>query len=239
MLAWVWTRWQDGVTSVEADWYALCISYRWAGDARSRVKALPDFDGYDPLAPNDRPLIEFAHRLLSEADIAVAHNGDRFDTRKMNARFVYHGLGPCRPYQPVDTLKIARRHFMFSSNKLGDLGEHLGLGAKVPTGGFDLWAGCMAGEPRAWATMKRYARQDVDLLEAVYGRLLPWATSHPNLGTYDEHAGCPKCGSGDYTRNGHHRTKTGRYQQYICKACGGWFRDRQADPELVRPRFTH
>lgn len=26
MLAWVWSRWQDSVTAVEAEWYALAVS---------------------------------------------------------------------------------------------------------------------------------------------------------------------------------------------------------------------
>ena len=74
--------------------------------------------------------------MFDEADVVIAHNGDKFDMRKANARFGHYE--PPMPVQQVDTLKVARKYFKFESNKLGDLGEHLGLGNKEVTGGFAL-----------------------------------------------------------------------------------------------------
>ena len=53
---------------------------------------------------------------LDEADIVVAHNA--LILKKSNARFLYHDLGLPSPYRSVDTLKIARRNFRITSNKL-------------------------------------------------------------------------------------------------------------------------
>ena len=88
----------------------------------------------------------------------------------------------CTPsaVQQIDTLKVARRYFMFNSNKLGDLGQHLRLGKKESTGGFELWVGCMKGEAKAWSRMIQYARQDVNLLMDVYYKLRPFMNNHPN-----------------------------------------------------------
>jgi len=133
----------------------------------------------------------------TKADIVIAHNGIAFDTRKIQARMLFHGLNPPSPYREVDTLKIARKHFSFTSNRLDDLCQTLGIGRKLATGGFDTWLGCMRGDPKAWAKMTRYNKRDVKLLVALYKKLLPWTTVHPNLATISGAAGemCPKCGS--------------------------------------------
>jgi hypothetical protein len=167
--------------------------------------------------------------LLDEADIVIAHNGDRFDMRKANARFVYHNLGPVSPVKQIDTLKSARRYFMFNSNKLDNLGKHLGVGAKVDTGGFATWAGCMRGDMKAWKTMTKYAKQDVDLLRNVYMKLRPWMANHPNLNVYSGESCCPTCGSDDLQRRGQRYTQVATYQQWYCNSCGAWSRTRMVE----------
>jgi predicted RNA-binding Zn-ribbon protein involved in translation (DUF1610 family) len=146
----------------------------------------------------------------------------------VNARFAIHGITPPSPYKVIDTLLEARRNFMFTSNSLGDLGQYLDLGKKGDTGGFDLWKSCMAGDIDAWDTMKKYNEQDVVLLEKVYLRLLPFMTSHPNIGVYKEedvHV-CSKCGSQDLEESGESRTSVSVFTQYKCNSCGAYSRGR-------------
>ena len=80
--------------------------------------------------------------------------GDEFDIKKANARFIYHGLKPTKFYLSIDTKKVAKKYFKFDSNSLSSLGEYLGLGEKVDTGGYSLWKGCLLGDPASWKKMK-------------------------------------------------------------------------------------
>ena len=238
-LAYVWGHYDQNVVRQYREWYVLCFSYKWEGQKSTKVVSLPDFpEIYAANPENDIAVVGALWKLFDEADIVVAHNGDRFDMRKANARFAYHGLTPPTMPLQVDTLKVARRYFMFNSNKLGDLGEHLGLGNKEATGGFELWAGCMRGDEKSWRIMKRYAKQDVDLLQDVYERLRPWMTNHPNRALIDgrPHA-CPSCGHDELIRRGNRSTKVAQYVQYQCKGCGSYCRDRLRS-EAVTPSVT-
>ena len=238
-LAYVWGHYDQNVVRQYREWYVLCFSYKWEGQKSTKVVSLPDFpEIYAANPENDLAVVGALWKLFDEADIVVAHNGDRFDMRKANARFVYHGLTPPAMPLQVDTLKVARRYFMFNSNKLGDLGEHLGLGNKEATGGFELWAGCMRGDEKAWRIMKKYAKQDVDLLQDVYEQLRPWMTNHPNRALIDgrPHA-CPSCGHDELIRRGNRSTKVAQYVQYQCKKCGSYCRERLRS-EAVTPSVT-
>jgi len=238
-LAYVWGQYDQNVVQQYREWYLLCFSYKWEGQKSTSVVSLTDFpDVYDKDPEDDSAVAQVLWDLFDEADVVIAHNGDKFDMRKANARFVYHSMTPPSMPQQVDTLKVARRHFMFNSNKLGDLGQHLGLGNKEATGGFELWAGCMRGDERAWRTMKKYAKQDVELLQDVYERLRPWMTNHPNRALLDSRPdSCPTCGHGGLIRRGCRSTKVAQYVQLQCKSCGAYCRERvrsnATSPNLV------
>ena len=177
---------------------------------------------------DDYEIIKSLWKLLDEADIVIGHNGDAFDIKKANARFIFHGMEPPSPFKTVDTLNIARKA-KFTSNKLDSLGEHLGLGRKVDTGGFSLWEGCMNGEVKAFNKMLKYNKQDVILLEKVYNKLRPWTPRHPNLAVFktkDERV-CSHCGSTHLQSRGYYKTNTNEYRRYSCNDCGGWSRARR------------
>lgn len=162
--AFTWGLWETDVIKVLDNSYILCVAYKWKGEKMQFIKT----------RGNDKALCKKLHKLFSQADIIVAHNGDKFDVKKSNARFVYHGMTPPTQYKTIDTLKIAKRHFSFPRNKLDSLGEYLGVGRKVKHEGIELWDLCMKGNKEAWKRMEKYNRQDVVLLERVYNKLLPW-----------------------------------------------------------------
>lgn len=177
--------------------------------------------------------MEFIHGLFSQADIVVGHNVKRFDDRRSNTDFIKHGLKPPPPHLQVDTLEFARFKFDFISNKLGDLGEFLGLGGKVKHTGFEMWEGCLNGDPGAWDLMEKYNRGDVDLLERVYLKLRPWMARHPALTPRDRayHA-CPYCRSAKVQQRGYHITPQGRMPRFHCQECGKWSKGRIVKREL-------
>ena len=221
-LAYVWGRYEQNVLSYASEWEILCFSYKWLG--QSKVHSVSKRGKKD-----DRAVCQKLWKLLDEADVVVAHNGDNFDNKKAQARFAFWGLGPPAPFRSVDTRKLAKKHFMFNSNKLDELGQHLGLGRKVHTGGFELWLGCMRGDRKAWAKMLKYNEQDVRLLERVYEKLKPWFTSHPNVAALKGRPdGCPTCGSNKLKSYGWKHTNTRSYVRYRCISCGAFSRGRES-----------
>jgi DNA polymerase elongation subunit (family B) len=223
-LGYFWGKlWETNIIKVDVPWYMLCFSYKWLGKGRVYTHSLREYPHYKKNLQDDGRLIKELHKFFDEADIIIGHNGDRFDIRKSNARFIKHGLKPPSPSTSIDTLKIARKHFQFDSNKLNDLGIYLGVGHKIVTTGFDLWERCMRGEEKAWEKIEAYNRRDVLLLERVYNKLKPYTTTHPNLEIFDERGCCPVCRSLHVERAGTRVTRLRKYTRYKCSDCGHWF----------------
>jgi hypothetical protein len=228
-LGYYYDPWKEGniVATVEP-WFMLSFAWMEYGSKTVHCKAICDYPNYKNDKKNDEHLVRDLHKLFDTYDILIAHNGDRFDKRKANARFLGLGLTPPSPYKTIDTLKISRRVFMLESNKLSSLGEFLGLGGKTPTTGWDTWQGCINGDPKAWALMKRYNKRDVALLAQIYDKLKPWAPNHPDLRAYTGDGGCPTCQSPDVQHRGFNVAKTKRTQRMHCQSCGTWFSGKAA-----------
>lgn len=142
-----------------------------------------------------------------------------------------HGLGPYSPVRVVDTLTVARRIFGFSSNKLAWLSKHLTTTPKSEHKkfpGFELWTECLKDNPKAWAEMQKYNKQDVVACEQLYLKLRPWIKDHPNQAAYNSSGRqrCPKCASGKLQSRGFSVTQNGRYRRLHCQGCGGWSRGK-------------
>jgi len=222
-LGWIWGKWEQNAMGFESEWYILSFSYKFAGEKKIHTYSLPDFKGYDKDPENDKEICAKLWEIMDSADLVVGHNSDNFDNKKASARFFFHNFPPPSPYKTVDTLKIARRHFAFTSNKLTDLCQHLGIGKKVKTGGFDLWLGCINGDAKSWALMRKYNAMDITLLEGLYERLKCWATNHPNINLQasKDHQ-CPVCASTKTVRRGWSNLISYRAERWRCSDCGKW-----------------
>lgn len=230
VLGYTWGAYEQNILWKAHDWYLLTIAWKWLGEKTVHVLGLDDFEGYDKDHGDDYPLVKHAWDLFNEADIVVAHNGVAFDTKKAKARMIVQGFDPPSRIVEVDTLKLARRHFNFTTNRLNDVCQDLGIGKKIDTGGIELWRAIVEDDdPKSWAKMKKYNKHDVELLEELYLRLRPWSDNHPNLATIsDRPNACPKCGSekGMVVR-GYRHTAVSVRASYRCNACGGYSSGRQ------------
>lgn len=224
---------EPSVMAVEQDTYLLSFSFKWLGQRAVKTYCLPDYRNFARDKTDDSALVRDLWALMDEADIIVAHNGDAFDIKKSNARFLVHGLKPPSTYKTFDTLKAARKHFKFDTNKLDDLGRYLNVGRKIPNTGKDLWLGCMRGDPKSWRIMRRYNPQDVRLLERVYLKVRPW-TSHPNLNLYTGRHNCPTCQSHNVKRKGFQYLRSVVRQRYLCLGCGAQWCGEIVKPEVIR-----
>jgi hypothetical protein len=194
-----------------------------------------DVEWWEAGRTSDRALTGRVWDLFNRMDIFVAHNGDRFDIKKLNARFAYHGYGPPSPYQSIDTLKIWRQNFA-APGSLKYSARYLKLDEKFNNSGFQLWTAWERGEQWAIDEMREYALQDTETLRQLYLKIRPWAKTHPNMGHYNEGMACRICGSIDLIKRGTKLTNAGTYQQYQCKAedCGAYSRSpfRLTSPTL-------
>lgn len=233
MLGYTWGKYQQDVIEFERDFFIMCFAVKWNDGKKIEAYSLPDFPLYEVDPENDKLLVLKLWEVFDKADIIVAHNGNRFDIKKSNAKFIEHGLDVPSPYLTVDTLLEARKYFRFTSNKLDDIGKTLGVGRKIHTGGFKLWRDCMLGDQKSWKLMKRYNTQDVKLLYDVYIKLRPWMKNHPNITDLEERL-CPNCGSKKLQSRGTGRTKTAEHKRYQCMDCGAWSRGKNITTSEIR-----
>lgn len=221
VLGHVWALWDQnvGLNQINKDWHLLSWSAKWFGEkeimyADQRKKK--DIE-------NDKAILKELWKLLDKADIVITQNGIKFDTKKVNARFIYHGMQPPSSYRQIDTYRIAKKYFGFTSNKLEYLAKHLKVNHKKLTvrkfDGFELWKQCLAGNQAAWREMEKYNKRDVIVLEEVYKRLIPWDNSI-NFSIYFNGPDVCSCGSRDWKKNGWKYTNLGKYQRYKCLKCG-------------------
>ena len=203
--------WETQIIEIIEEWRILSFSAKWLGGKQeTHINH-----------KTDKFLVEKIWKLLDECEICIGQNIDRFDKRKINARFLYYGLGPPSPYKTIDTLKISRKNFALLSNKQDDLGRFMGTGRKIKTDK-DLWLDCIKGDKSALKKMTKYNAQDVVLLEANYLKLRAW--DRTNLAIYTDGIACPHCQSDNIRRRGLQRNATTSYHRIFCNDCFGWSR---------------
>lgn len=203
-------------------WHFFSFSYKWQHEKKIHTRTLPDYPSFDNDIHDDKALCKDLWKVLDEADFVIAHNGDRFDIKKTNTRFLIHRLPVYSPVVSIDTLKMAKKYFAFDSNRLDYLGRDLGVGRKVETKN-RLNQRCFAGDRAAFLEMKRYNEQDVRLLADVYGPMAPYHKTHPDLSGFN--GNCPACRSRKVDKRGFNRSKAGFKQRYLCLSCSHWWQD--------------
>lgn len=211
-------------TNIIAERYIVCAAWRWLGESKVHtVSVLDNPVLYRKDPHNDKHVVQTLHQLLSEANVLVAHNGDKFDLKYIETRALFHGLSPLPPLATIDTYKIAKSRFKFNSNRLDYLGRFLGFGGKksTPAG---LWLDVLKGDKHAVKTMVDYNKRDVTLLESVFHKLRPFVPNHINRQLFGLNKGCPRCGSTHVQSRGTHKAISRVYQRWQCMACYGWFK---------------
>lgn len=221
-----------GLNQVIQDSYMLSWAAKWYHQKRVLSDSLIEYRTKFKADPTDDSTIARSiWKLLDEADIVIAHNGDNFDLRWLNTVFLRHGMKPPSSFKSVDTLKETRGNFYNISNKLDYLCKKLSIGHKLKHEGFELWPKCMEGNVNAWKRMVRYNEKDVLLLQELYNILKPYMKNHPNLALYStsEDTICPVCGGTEFRNKGYAYTSVNKYKRYVCKNCGKNIRSRKGE----------
>jgi len=236
--AYVWSIWNVnvGINQIQSDWFCLTWAAKWLfEDKVYSAKLKPE----EVKNENDKRIIEGIWKLINEADIVIAHNGEKFDIPKLNTRFIINGLQPPLPYQQIDTLKHIRRQFGFTSNKLDYVNKLLNLERKKETN-FELWEKCMKGDVKALKEMEDYNIQDVRILEETYLLIRAWIKPHPNMGLFildEKEERCPSCGANEMKDMGKlYYTSANAYELRKCSNCGASSRKRLGEVKINQKR---
>lgn len=225
----VWGLWENnvGLNQIESDWHVLSWAAKWLNDPPSKVMYLDQRHAKN--IENDGAILRKIWELMDQADIIISQNGKKFDTKKLNARFIMHGMQPPSSYKQIDTLVVAKKHFAFTSNKLEYMTDKLNTKykklkhKKFP--GHEMWSECLKGNLAAWKAMEEYNKYDVLSLEELYKKLAPWDNSiNFNIYNEEESENC-NCGADSWIKNGFFYGAKTKHQRYKCSNCGAESRD--------------
>ena len=194
----------------------ICICYKWEGE--DEIHSLTWSK-----SQSDKQMLEKFVKVLAQADEIVAHNGDRFDLKWIRTRALFHGIQFMPSPKTIDTLKWAKKYFNFNSNKLDYIAKLLKVGAKMETGGLDLWKDIVfRKDQEALDKMVAYCKMDVEVLEAVFEKLNSYAIVNHNYAIQygGEKYECPECAGINIKYNKKVVTAAGTVHHWIlCKDC--------------------
>lgn len=224
--AWGLGKQYVGAKQVKKERKVISIGYMFEGDKKVTILKMDmtkhDLNKFDDNA--DKEMLKRFMKVYETADLAIAHNGRRFDRARIRARLVKYRLPDIAPVLFDDSYSMTK-DIDFTSHKLDYLGKYLGTGQKDEID-YSVWTQVMEGSRTALKKMCSYMSTDVIRLRAAYIRLKPYAKSKLNLGAfYSDGSICPGCGSRSLTKWGSRTTQTGKYQQYKCSGCGKFCQD--------------
>ncbi len=193
----------------------ICVSWKWDGE--DKVHNLT----WDKNQDDKQLLIDFI-KIANESDEIIGHNSDRFDVKWLRTRCIYHRVPMFPNYRSLDTLKKAKAHFNFNSNKLDYIAKFLGVGSKVKHEGFDMWRKCMEGDEEALKAMVHYCDGDIIILEDVFTVMQNYIKHNTHAGTLNGgfKFSCPNCGSEDVHLHKNNVTALGTIKRQMnCGTC--------------------
>jgi DNA polymerase elongation subunit (family B) len=228
LVAYAWKVWDENISDSQIikDWCILSWSAKWLHDDKIMSDVL---NKREALTRNDRRIITSFWKLLEDADVVIAHNGKRFDIKKVNTRMWKHQLPKPSSYKVIDTLASVKSVFSLNHNGQNAVAKFLEIQEKLDTD-FDLWIACDRGDSEALKYMSEYNDQDVRMLEEIYLSMREWIPNHPDLRIYKGVIeGCPVCLSSRSESAGYYTAKSNRYPEHRCLDCGTVWHDSQAE----------
>lgn len=206
------------------EWHMICWSAKWLFEPEifSAVQT-PD----EAINEDDKRIAEEIYNLINQADAIVTYNGDKFDIKRLNTRFLLHKMPPPKNFASIDLYKTVKSRFAFTRSSLNYVSQLMFNKEKIQTD-IELWEKCIKGDEEALTYMAEYCDNDVRLLEEAYVEIRPWIKTHPNMAILTEaiDSACPRCGSYNVKEIGEYFTPAGMYASYRCKDCGHVSRGR-------------
>lgn len=197
----------------------IAIGFKWHGEKETHCLTWNK--------GKDKQMLKKFAKVLERADEVIGYNSDKFDLRWIRARCLFHGIPVVPQIVGVDVYKIAKRYFLFNSNKLEYVAKFIGAGEKMETGGFNLWKEVVLhNDPKALEKMVKYCKNDVEITEEVYNKLEGYGAivTHAGVLSGGLKRDCPKCASVNTQKRGLRVTAAGsKMQSMQCMDCGRWY----------------
>lgn len=224
VLAWIWRagpkvfiRHDQIKHGMKSD--IICICWKWAGN--KEVHALD----WNIKTQDSSHMIETFAKEIEKADVAIAHNGKKFDVRHINTQRLLHDQSPIAWPTIEDSLSQFRKYFYLPSYKLDYLAKELANAGKDKMI-FQDWIDIVEGKKlKALTKMIKYCKKDVIILEKVFNKAKAFfqpkinAALITNTGRY----ACPRCGSTKVNYHGYRRTLARAYHRLRCNSCGSTY----------------
>lgn len=220
LLVYAWDLGKQYVTldKLHTDRYIIAWGAKWLDDKTVMYKDNRNKKNYK----DDKELVTAIWHLLDEADIVITQNGQHFDSRRLNARFMAYGMKPPSPYKHIDVYTEVKAKADFPSQTLEYTANALNKDFKKlkhsDFPGLSLWIGCMAGNIKAWNSMRKYNIHDVLSTEEKYNRTKAWLSSAAPV--YIGSETCGRCGNKESHSKGWSYTQCFKTQRRICNSCG-------------------
>lgn len=206
------------VDQIGEDWTIISYSAKWFDSDEVMYS--------DVTEKTEDDILKELHNLLNEADFIIAHNGRRFDLKKIKSRMIARGFKPFSPVRVIDTLEIAKQEFAFTSNKLLYLTRLLCKRTQKSDhgqfAGHLLWKEFCKGNPLAIQEMREYNIIDVVSLQELYEIMAPWSSKLPNFSVYYDEV----VEEDLWEEDGFVYTNLGKYARYRNKETGQYRRGR-------------
>jgi hypothetical protein len=208
-----------GHNQVRRDWNIAAWSAKWLGEK-------PIFYRDQSYSKDDTRILWVLRDLLNRADFVMTQNGIKFDWPKIQARLMLNHIPPPSHFEHIDLYKEFKK-VGFTSHSLDYMTDKFCTKYKklhhLDFPGDSLWQECEKGNPKAWASMKKYNIHDVLSLEELFEKTKEWLPkivyklSQPV-------AVCKTCGGKTFKSEGQRHGNAGIYSRRYCKQCGNLFK---------------
>ena len=109
----------------------LCCSIKEYGSKVVKTLRADSYKSWKLNRTNEKEFIADVLTALDEYDILIAHNGNRFDKKYLNAKAIQYGLRPTLRFKKlIDPCGLAWRHLALGRNSLAALIDYLQIPVK-------------------------------------------------------------------------------------------------------------
>jgi len=161
-----------------AEWFILGWSASYVGQDKIFSAFVTPAEAK---ARDDSRIVRHIHDMMESAEIWAGHNVWKFDRRKLNTRFMKHGLSPVVGKKHLDTLKILRAEMDLESNTLDYACKWFGLKEKDKITNED-WIAAEQGHAPTIKRIKSYCDGDTRNGKALLEKVMPLFKKSPAWG---------------------------------------------------------
>jgi uncharacterized protein YprB with RNaseH-like and TPR domain len=149
-----------------------CSSKQYENKAITCVRA-DSFPNWKKNRTDEKDFIQAVCDELDKYDILIAHNGERFDKKFLNAKCLQYKIKPILRFKKlIDPVQLSWRHLKLGRNTLAALIDYLEIPVKKTPIELHKWMkASMEGHKPSMDLICEHCDYDVKTLEFVYDRL--------------------------------------------------------------------